>query len=149
MAFIKGKKPDHCVFCEKADIIDKDDENFVLKRGKACFAILNLYPYSTGHVLIIPYRHTSDFAGLTNVESNEMMNMAKEFVTVITNALKPDGFNLGMNLGKTAGAGIAEHLHLHIVPRWDGDNNFMPVVGNVKVHPTDLPTIYKQLKEYL
>lgn len=149
MAFIKGPKPDECVFCKKAKTPEKDEENFVLARGKTCFAILNLYPYSTGHVLVIPYRHTSDFAKLESMESNEMMDMAKEFVTVITKALKPDGFNLGMNLGKTAGAGIAEHLHLHIVPRWDGDNNFMPVVGNVKVHPTDLPTIYKQLKEHL
>jgi ATP adenylyltransferase len=149
MAFIKGPKPSECVFCQKSSTADKDEENFVLKRGKTCFAILNLYPYSTGHVLIIPYRHTSDFAGLTNEESCEMIDMAKEFVTVISKTLKPEGFNLGMNLGKTAGAGIAEHLHLHIVPRWDGDNNFMPVVGNVKVHPTDLPTIFKQLKEYL
>jgi ATP adenylyltransferase len=143
MAFIKGEKPKECVFCQKAKENGKDESDFVLSRGKTCFAILNLYPYSTGHVLVIPYRHTSDFTSLTQEESCEMLSMAQQTMIAITKTFAPDGYNLGMNLGKSAGAGIEQHLHLHIVPRWDGDNNFMPVVGNVKVHPTDLQTVFK------
>lgn len=149
MAFIKGEKPKECVFCQKARETALDEQNFLLVRGKTCFSILNLYPYSTGHILVIPYRHTNDFCGLSQEESCEMFSMARQSVNLLDKCFSPEGYNIGMNLGKTAGAGIAEHLHLHIVPRWEGDNNFMPVIGNVKVHPTDLPSVYKVLLETL
>lgn len=145
MAFIKSPKPDRCVFC-KASSEESDKANLILWRGKACFVILNLYPYSTGHVMVIPYRHIGELAQLTDEESCEMFSVTRDMTSVITSTLKPDGYNIGMNLGKTAGAGIANHIHIHIVPRWDGDTNFMPVVGNVKVHPTSLEEIYALLK---
>lgn len=149
MAFIKGEKPKECIFCQKARQTSSDEQNFVLVRGKWCFSILNLYPYSTGHVLVIPYRHTRDFTSLTLDESFEMFAMAKQSIVAIDKCFTPEGYNIGMNLGKSAGAGIADHLHLHIVPRWEGDNNFMPVIGNVKVHPTDLPSVYRLLSDAL
>ncbi len=145
MAFIKSPKPDKCVFC-KAVSENQDDENFVLWRGKNCFVILNLYPYTTGHCMVIPNRHLSSIADLTDEETCEIFKVAREMTKVISVTLKPDGFNIGMNLGKVAGAGIADHIHVHIVPRWDGDSNFMPVIGDVKVHPTSLGEIYRQLK---
>jgi ATP adenylyltransferase len=145
MAFINGKKPQGCVFCQKAGDTGNDKSNFVIWRGNLCFAILNLYPYTTGHAMIIPYRHVGSLTDLTDAECSEIFTSARDLTVLLSKTLKPDGFNLGMNLGKVAGAGIADHVHLHIVPRWEGDSNFMPVVGGVKVHPTDLETIYSQL----
>jgi ATP adenylyltransferase len=146
MAFIQGKKPDKCVFCSIAQDTTQDNENFVLWRGKTCFAILNRYPYTTGHLMVIPYRHTNDFTSLSKDESCELFDTTKKLTGVLSETLKPDGFNIGMNLGKVAGAGIADHLHVHIVPRWDGDNNFMPVIGKVKVHPTSLQEVFEIIK---
>ena len=149
MAFINGKKPQGCVFCQKAKETDKDETNYVVWRGKLCFAILNLYPYTTGHMLVIPYRHLSNLTDLSDDECCEMFKTARDLTALIKETLKPNGFNLGMNIGKVAGAGIADHVHLHIVPRWEGDANFMPVCGDAKVHPTDLETIYKQFTQAL
>ena len=121
-----------CLFCKIAK--DKcDKENFVLYRGEHNFVIMNLFPYTSGHLLIIPYKHTGDYRDLSEVERCEMSWLEQKSITWIENAFHPGGFNIGMNIGKIAGAGIDSHIHRHVVPRWKGDSNFMPVVGGVRV----------------
>ncbi len=148
LTFILGKKPEKCVFC-KATEDGEDGRDFVLYRGKTALVMLNRYPYSTGHLLIIPYAHKADLEELSEEELCEMTRLAKMFAGVLKKTLNPDGYNVGMNIGKVAGAGIADHVHLHVVPRWDGDTNFMPVLANVKIQPTDLEAVYKTLKDAL
>jgi len=149
MDFIKSKKPEHCVFCKAGTNIGGEGKDFIVYRGEKCFVILNRYPYATGHIMIIPYRHCQKFEDLGNEELSEMMILAKKFVSVLKRAFTPDGFNMGMNLGAAAGAGIADHIHLHIVPRWIGDTNFMPIFAEVKIHPTDLEGVYKAILQAL
>ncbi len=149
MDFIKSRKPDHCVFCKAGANIGGEDKDFIVYRGEKCFVILNRYPYATGHIMIIPYRHCKNFEILDDEELSEMMVLAKKFISVLKCAFEPDGFNIGMNLGNVAGAGIADHIHLHIVPRWAGDTNFMPVFAGVKIHPTDLEGAYKAIMQAL
>lgn len=124
--YIQGEKSDRCIFC------DPDPEH-VIERGEHCFTILNTYPYAPGHVMVAPYRHLGDLGELSEAEQLELLQLARRTVEAQRTAMNPDGFNLGLNLGKVAGAGIADHLHLHVVPRWDGDNNFMPVLGDTRV----------------
>lgn len=146
MAFINSKKPDKCVFCKAAEE-SADQENLVVFRGKTVFVMLNKYPYTTGHIMIIPYRHVADFWQLTDDELCETALLTRQLIGVLRKAFKPEGFNIGANLGACAGAGIADHVHQHIVPRWSGDTNFMPVLSDVRVHPTDLQSVYKLIKE--
>lgn len=127
----KSKK-ETCIFCQKASE-DDDKKNLIVYRGKTAFVLLNLYPYNNGHLMIAPYRHTHDFINLSDEESAEIDKLTKLSLKVLEMCLKPQGFNLGMNLGNVSGAGIADHIHRHIVPRWLGDTNFMPVTGNTKV----------------
>ena len=138
---------DRCVFC-----IDpsgtKDREDFVVFRGHSNFVILNIFPYTTGHLLIAPYLHTASFQDFPPEQLAEMMQLAKRCQSALEQNYHPDGFNLGMNLGQCAGAGVAHHLHLHIVPRWSGDANFMTVVGETRVLPEDLETTYRKLKSF-
>ncbi|MBV2364854.1 HIT family protein [Streptomonospora nanhaiensis] len=148
MAYIKGEnKPrgsapeDGCPFCRAPDL--PDTESLVVARGKTAFAVLNLYPYNSGHLLICPYRHVGDYTGLDDSEAAEFAALTQEGVTALRRAYEPQGFNIGMNLGSAAGAGIAAHLHQHIVPRWGGDNNFMPVIGRTKV----LPELLRQTRD--
>ena len=129
-----SEKPDGCVFCKSSLRCD----DYVLFEGKTCFVMLNRYPYVNGHLMIIPVRHLGDIAELTSGERAEIFGLVDVSVKVLKEAMNPQGFNIGMNLGKTAGAGIAEHVHVHVIPRWDGDTNFMSVVGNVRVIPQDL-----------
>ena len=135
-----------CVFCgiirSKAD-----KKNFIFIRGKAVFAVLNLYPYSNGHCLIIPNRHVNDISKMTKDELDEMMELLLETKARLQKALTPHGFNVGFNLGRIAGAGIPGHVHMHIVPRWKGDHNFMPVTGQTKVISQSLDVIYKLLTD--
>ena len=126
-----------------------DETNFVLARGKSCFAVLNVYPYNTGHLMVIPYRETGALEDLADDETLEMMTMLKRMKAAITAAFRPDGFNVGLNLGTAAGAGIEKHLHIHLVPRWRGDANFMSTTAETRVHPTDLPTVYAVIKKQL
>lgn len=140
------KKDDGCIFCEYPKE-DKDAENLIIYRGKLCFVIMNRYPYSAGHLMVIPYRHLHNFAELSQGEVTELMQTAQKAVQVLTQVMKPDGFNLGMNIGKVAGAGIDQHLHLHVVPRWNGDTNFMPVVGDTRVISEALESAYSRIKE--
>lgn len=127
----KSKK-EVCIFCQKASE-DDDKKNLIVYRGKTAFILLNLYPYNNGHLMVAPYRHTHDFTGLSEEETGEINILTQRSLKVLESCLKPQGFNIGMNLGNVSGAGIADHIHQHIVPRWLGDTNFMPVTGNTKV----------------
>ena len=137
---------DECVFCRIAASADRDAENYVLHRGEHAFVVLNLYPYISGHLMVVPYLHTSEFHSTAKEITDEMMDLTKRGQTVLREVYSPSGFNLGMNLGSAAGAGIADHLHIHMLPRWGGDTNFMTTVGEARVLPEDLPTTYSKLK---
>jgi ATP adenylyltransferase len=126
-----------------------DEEHFVLARGKSCFAILNLYPYNTGHLMVIPYRETGALEDLGDDELIEMMTMLKRMKAALTAAFQPHGFNVGINLGAAAGAGIDQHLHIHLVPRWPNDANFMTTTAETRVHPSDLAGVYAAIKKHL
>src|ERR1700678_1573067 len=126
-----------------------DEAHFVLERGKSCCAILNLYPYNTGHLMVIPYRETGALEDLSDDETLEMMTMLKRMKAAVTAAFQPQGFNVGITLGAAAGAGIDQHLHIHLVPRWRGDTNFMTTTAETRVHPNDLATIYAAIKKHL
>lgn len=143
----KDKKDDGCVFCRSAKEDMQNDESLVVYRGKYTFISLNLYPYNGGHIMIIPNRHLSDFREILPDEYTEMMEEVQLSIKVFESVMKPQGFNIGMNMGKAAGAGIDQHLHLHIVPRWNGDTNFMPVIGEVKVISQDLLDTKRLLAE--
>jgi ATP adenylyltransferase len=134
------------VFCLIASNPDQDETNFVLHRAEHCFVVLNLYPYITGHLMVVPYLHTSEFDSTAKEITNELMEMAKRSQTALREVYSPSGFNMGMNLGSAAGAGIADHLHIHLLPRWSGDTNFMTTVGDSRVIPEDLPTTYSKLR---
>ncbi len=142
-----GEKSDsgQCVFCALNE--DKADEkHFILHRARFNFVVLNIYPYTSGHLLIVPYEHTADLDLASKQTTDEFMDLAKKCQTVLREAYQPQGFNLGMNLGKSAGAGIADHIHMHIMPRWTGDANFMTTVGETRVIPEDLTTTYQKLQ---
>ena len=138
---------DGCVFCIDASTA-KDAERLILFRGQDHFIILNLFPYTCGHLLIAPYRHLSALSELSAEQNLELMDLTQRAVAALRKIYRPDGFNLGMNLGKCAGAGIDQHLHLHIVPRWCGDANFMTVSGETRVLPEALQTTYLKLKPF-
>jgi len=138
---------DECVFCRIAAQTDQDETNFVLHRGEHAFVVLNLYPYISGHLMIVPYLHASELDAVAKEITNEMMDLAKRSQTALREVYSPSGFNLGMNLGSAAGAGIADHLHIHLLPRWTGDTNFMTTVGATRVLPEALETTYSKLKE--
>jgi ATP adenylyltransferase len=126
-----------------------DVANYVLVRNRTCYALLNTYPYTGGHLMTVPYKQTPDFNGLTDEELLDLMRLTRRCQNALTEVMKPDGFNIGVNLGKVAGAGILEHLHIHVVPRWNGDTNFMPVVANATVMPQALKELAAQLRAAL
>ena len=126
-----------CVFCDKS-VQDDDAANLIVRRGTQAFVLLNIFPYNNGHLMVVPYRHTATLADLDDAATLELLTLTKQAQAALQSAFHPEGFNLGMNLGVAAGAGIADHLHLHIVPRWNGDTNFMPVLSDVKVLPDAL-----------
>jgi len=134
-----------CIFCEAVQHPANDEQNFVLHRASHNFVILNLYPYISGHLMIAPNAHLADFAAAPKAATDEMMDLAKRCQSALREVYRPDGFNLGMYLGRAAGAGVADHFHLHVMPRWDGDTNFMSTVGETRVLPEDLPTTYRKL----
>ena len=145
MNYITAPKHEGCFFCDYP-AENRDEEHYILHRGKACFVILNLYPYNPGHMMVVPYRHTNLYESLTEDEYSDMNLLTARAVSVLKHVMAPDGFNMGMNLGKTAGAGVAEHLHMHVVPRWNGDNNFMPVLADTRVVPEAMEATYRKLK---
>ncbi len=146
MEYILIKKPKGCFFCENLRE-SKDVENYILYRGEGNFVILNSYPYNPGHLLIAPYRHLRNLEDLSNEEFKEHFELIRKAIEVLKKTFNPQGFNVGMNLGKVAGAGVEDHIHTHIVPRWNGDTNFMPVVGGTRVIPEALVETYAKLKE--
>jgi ATP adenylyltransferase len=142
MAYIWGEKPEGCVLCRDS----LRGEDLVVCEGESCFVIVNRYPYTGGHLMIVPYRHLSRLADLSPEENRELSSLVHLSVRVLTEAMTPEGFNVGMNLGKAAGAGIDDHLHVHVVPRWGGDTNFMSVIGGVRVIPDDIDGICRLLR---
>ena len=135
-----------CVFCEKLEKDQTDDgKNLVLFRGKRNFIVLNLFPYTTGHSMVVPYDHVADITRTDPDTLHEMIDLARKVQQALTEVYSPQGFNLGMNIGRMAGAGVADHVHFHILPRWDGDSNFMTVVGETRVVPESLSTTYEKL----
>jgi ATP adenylyltransferase len=145
MEYILLEKPDGCILCDKPEE-NKDDINHILYHGKKNFIIMNNYPYNPGHLLVAPYRHVSGLDDLTDEELHEHAEIVQKCIVVLKKAFHPNGFNIGTNMGKMAGAGIADHVHTHIVPRWQGDTNFMPVVGGLRVVPEALDETYRKLK---
>ncbi|MFN7927216.1 MAG: HIT domain-containing protein [Blastocatellia bacterium] len=144
------EKPPGCVFCHFAapSTAEFDAAHYILHRGQHNFVILNLYPYTTAHLMVVPFTHCADLSALAKSISDEMMDLAKQAQQALGELYHPDGYNLGMNLGSAAGAGVAAHLHLHLLPRWAGDANFMTTVGETRVLPEALPTTYEKLKPY-
>ena len=143
--YIRAEKPAGCILCDKPKE-KKDRQNYILYRGKNNFIMLNSYPYNPGHLLVAPYRHTANLAELTDEERDEHYLLVSRSMVVLKEAFQPGGFNMGATLGKVAGAGIDDHFHSHIVPRWQGDNNYIPVLGDVRVIPQALADTYKSLK---
>jgi len=144
----KDAKKKGCILCEKPRE-DKDETNLILYRGKSNFIILNAFPYNPGHLMVAPYHHVGKLEDLTDEESKEHFDLIKLSIKLLKEAIQPSGFNTGMNLGRVAGAGIEDHIHTHIVPRWQGDTNFMPVIADTKVLPQALATSYSNLKKNL
>ena len=145
MEYIKGEKEADCFLCRMLSE-DLDAENLVLHRGAECAVVMNRYPYNNGHLMVTPLRHLRHLRDLSAGEQAELMAWTSRSVEILREALNAEGFNVGLNLGKIAGAGLEEHLHIHIVPRWGGDTNFMPVLGETKVIPQALDDVYRELK---
>lgn len=139
------EEPDGCIFCEKPQA-DDDEGAYILARGDQAFAILNAFPYNPGHLMVAPYRHVGDLADLRPAETADCDALLRRSIVALRAATNPDGFNVGMNLGRVAGAGIPGHVHWHLVPRWNGDTNFMAVVGETRVLPQLLAETYARLK---
>jgi ATP adenylyltransferase len=147
MDYIKSPKQEGCVFCIKSKL-ENEKENLVLYRGQESYVLMNLYPYSNCHILIAPYAHTADTNEIKNTGNQEIMWLANKSMNILRKTTGAEGFNFGANIGKAAGAGIEEHLHYHIVPRWTGDTNFMPVVGNTKVIVQGLTDSWEKLRPH-
>lgn len=141
-----GAKTSGCVFCDILDNSASDEEKFILKRAEFNFVILNIYPYATGHLLIVPYKHIADLDQADKATTDEMMDLMKRSQTALSEVYSPEGFNLGMNLGKSAGAGVAGHFHMHVLPRWSGDVNFMTAIAETRTMPESLGTTYDKLR---
>lgn len=143
-----GVKDDRCIFCAAAEGQD-DAQSLIVLRARKCFVILNRYPYTSGHVMIVPYAHEPKLASIGQETLSELMALAQRLEGVLENLYHPEGFNVGVNIGRAAGAGIAGHLHLHVLPRWIGDTNFMTTVGETRVQPEELATTYKRIRAAL
>ena len=146
-SFKEEKKSNQCIFCNMENAEIENENNLLVYKDRLTFTVLNLYPYNSGHLMIVPYRHTSDFLSFTEEENSEIMKNIQLATKALEIAMKPHGFNIGANLGKVAGAGIDDHIHFHCVPRWNGDINFMPAIGEVKVISQDLLVTKKRLIE--
>jgi len=147
MEFLKsGPKGEGCIFCTLPKAKD-EKKSLILFKGKSAFVIMNKFPYNNGHVMVVPYQHTADITDLDEKETEEMWKLIQQSVEALKKAYHPEGFNIGMNLGRAAGAGIKEHLHMHVVPRWSGDFNFMPLLSDTKAMPEHLERGYDTLKK--
>jgi ATP adenylyltransferase len=137
-------KIDGCVFCELPKLTD--EEALIVHRAQHCFIILNAFPYTSGHVMVVPHAHLDRLEKLPSEAAHEMMDLAQKMETTLRAVYKPDGLNVGMNIGAAAGAGVAGHIHMHVLPRWVADANFMSVIGETRILPEDLPTTWKRLR---
>lgn len=145
-AFVLSKKEKGCVFCRRFAMKDSV-KNLIVHRGETAFVILNKFPYNTGHTLVVPNRHTGHLERLTAQEAQEFFELTRLSVAVIKKVLRPGSLNIGMNLGRSSGAGVPGHVHMHIVPRWTGDTNFMPVLGRTNVVSVPLEPVYERLRK--
>jgi len=143
--YIRMEKPKGCILCDKPKE-NNDGPNYILYRGAKNFVMMNNYPYNPGHLMVAPYRHVAVLDELSSEELHEHFDIVRRSLKVLRRVFNPGGFNLGINMGKVAGAGIEDHVHTHIVPRWQGDTNFMPVISATRVIPEALAEIYEQLK---
>jgi len=144
VAYIGGPRSEGCLLCDLARE-NKDRESLILHRGPRTYVVMNRYPYNNGHLMIVPYRHCADLGQVSTEDSLELMHESQRATRILHRVFGAEGFNVGMNLGKAAGAGIAEHVHIHVVPRWVGDTNFMPVLADTKVMPDYLEATYEKL----
>ncbi len=140
-------KSSGCIFCELVQQTDQDRDRLILHRGTTCYVLMNRFPYNNGHLMIIPYQHTGKLSDLSGEENAEMMALAAKSVAIMEERIEAEGFNCGFNIGKVAGAGIADHVHLHVVPRWCGDTNFLPILGDTRSMPEYLANTYDRLVE--
>ena len=145
MAYVGGGEKAGCFLCEKA-AASEDDANLIVHRDPLAFVIMNLYPYNTGHLMVVPFVHTGDLARLPSDDGAALWVLTQRAVAALTDEYRPEGFNLGMNLGKVAGAGQPDHLHVHVVPRWGGDTNFMPLTADTKVMPETPDQSFRRLR---
>ncbi len=145
----KHSDKDACFLCAYAGQRKKDRANLVLARGRACLTVMNRFPYNVGHLMVAPAAHKPDLAALDASERDELLSMAADAKRALDRAFKPHGYNMGINLGRVAGAGLLGHVHLHVVPRWDGDTNFMPAVADTKVMPMGLREAYAAIARHL
>ncbi len=140
-----AEKVSGCIFCELPKIAD-DDKTHIVHRGKDCYVVLNTFPYTPGHVMVVPYAHLDELQKLPTEAAHEMMDLAQRIERILRQLYTPDGVNLGMNIGKAAGAGVAGHIHMHILPRWVADSNFITVVGETRILPESLEMTYQRIK---
>jgi len=147
MTYVGGGESAGCIFCDKLRE-ERDRENLILARGQRAFVLLNLYPYNSGHLMVAPYVHNGDLVNLEPAVIADVWSLSQRAVAALSAEYQPHGYNLGMNLGRVAGAGIPDHLHLHVVPRWNGDTNFMPVTAETKVLPESLDQTYQRLRRH-
>ncbi|MGR3221361.1 MAG: HIT family protein [Candidatus Anammoxibacter sp.] len=145
---LSNDKSKECIFCHALQD-DNDEENLLVYRGESCFCVLNKYPYSGGHLMVSPNRHIIDILDLTRDEMAELMTLTGKVQLVLKNEMHPDGFNIGANIGKAAGAGVEGHFHMHVVPRWIGDTNFMPIMSDTKVISQSLSDVYSLIRSKL
>ena len=145
MQYIKGGKQSGCVLC----VDERKDNALILKRGNHALIMMNMYPYASGHLMVAPVRHIGQMENLTSVEKMEIFDFVVFSVELLKKAMAPEGFNIGINLGKAAGAGVEDHLHIHVVPRWNGDTNFMSVVGEIRVIPEDIVKTWEMLVSHV
>lgn len=142
--YVGGERPAGCIFCVKPTQ-GQDEQHLILHRSDRAYVLLNLYPYNSGHLMVVPYFHTGDLATLPADVAAEVMTLTQRSIAALTEEYRPQGFNVGMNLGEVAGGSVSAHLHLHVVPRWGGDTNFMPITGGTKVLPESLEQTYRRL----
>ncbi len=143
----KNKTKDDCVFCSQFKIVEEDDKHFIIKRFKYCVVMMNYYPYNAGHLMILPFEHKGDLSELSASVRAEMMEALNICVQVIGKVMNAEGFNIGINLGVAGGGGIPSHLHIHVLPRWKGDTNFLETIGQTKLISSDFVRVFKDLKE--
>jgi ATP adenylyltransferase len=144
MGYILGQRPQRCIFCPEGNA-EGDEERLILYRGSLSMVMMNRFPYNNGHLLVAPWEHTPTLEGLGNEELLDLMRTLQESLAVLRKLMSPDGFNVGLNLGTVAGAGVEAHVHFHVVPRWNGDTNFMTVFADVRVVPEHLQQTYRRL----